>query len=227
MKRQVVSHAHIEEVRCRILTAARALCLKQGYKKTTIRQIVQTSGVLTGSIYYLYKNKAAIFQAMMLELFKECVQILDEDFYDASPALRYGLMCRIELKAVERSPLVRETYYEGYTQPAIFEKIVRHAAAVTREMFQARQPFFTAQDYYQRTLLIRGMMRSCIAQYYFAGGEADPVCAKLTLETALTLLGVQPVEREQVLSQLAAMDKEVCQLTERMLNRQKITGQQD
>ena len=225
MKRQAVSHAHIEDVRRRILAAARALCLEQGYKKTTIRQIVQTSGVLTGSIYYLYKNKAAIFQAMMLELFKECVQILDEDFHDASPALRYGLMCRIELKAVARSPLVREIYYEGYTQPAIFEKIVRHAAAVTREMFQAKQPSFTAQDYYQRTLLIQGMMRSCIAQYYFAGGAADPVCEKLTLEMAFVLLGVQPVEREQVFSQLAGMDAVVCRLTEHMLNRQKTTGQ--
>ena len=224
MKEQAASHVHIEEVRRKILSAARTLCLEQGYKKTTIRQIVQTSGVLTGSIYYLYKNKADIFQAMMLELFKECVQILEADFHDASPAVRYGLMCRVELKAVECSPLARETYYEGYTQPAIFEKIVRYAAAVTRDMFQGEWPSLTAQEYYQRTLLIRGMMRSCIAQYYFAGGAADPACEKLTLEVALTLLGVKEAERERALSQLAGMDMEVCRLTERMLNRQKTIG---
>ena len=43
-----------DEVRQRILAAAKELFVQQGYKKTTIRQIVEKSGVLTGSIYYFF-----------------------------------------------------------------------------------------------------------------------------------------------------------------------------
>ena len=50
-----------DEVRQRILAAAKELFVQQGYKKTTIRQIVEKSGVLTGSIYYFFKNKEDIF----------------------------------------------------------------------------------------------------------------------------------------------------------------------
>lgn len=46
-----------DEVRQRILAAAKELFVQQGYKKTTIRQIVEKSGVLTGSIYYFSRIK--------------------------------------------------------------------------------------------------------------------------------------------------------------------------
>ena len=221
MKRRQVSHAHIEEVRRKILSAAKALGIEQGYKKTTIRQIVEKSGVLTGSIYYLYKNKADIFQAMVLALFKQCVRIMDEDFHEESPAFRYVLMCTVELKAVERNELVRESYYEGYTQTGIFEKMVEHAASITRQLFTAEHPEFTEQDYYERTLLIKGMMRSCIAKYYFSVEPDTKSCVELTLRTALGLFGVLPAEIDAALERLDRMEPEVCQMVERMLNRQR------
>lgn len=41
-------------VRANILNTAKRLFLEQGYKKTTIRQIVQESGITSGSIYNLF-----------------------------------------------------------------------------------------------------------------------------------------------------------------------------
>ena len=46
-------------VRANILNTAKRLFLEQGYKKTTIRQIVQESGITSGSIYNLFDNKDA------------------------------------------------------------------------------------------------------------------------------------------------------------------------
>ena len=60
-----------DEVRQRILAAAKELFVQQGYKKTTIRQIVEKSGVLTGSIYYFFKNKEDIFQSLVMELLRQ------------------------------------------------------------------------------------------------------------------------------------------------------------
>ena len=42
---------HMKGIRSRILRTAENLFLEQGYKTTTIRQIVQDSGITSGSIY--------------------------------------------------------------------------------------------------------------------------------------------------------------------------------
>ena len=65
-----------DEVRQRILAAAKELFVQQGYKKTTIRQIVEKSGVLTGSIYYFFKNKEDIFQSLVMELLGQCTDLI-------------------------------------------------------------------------------------------------------------------------------------------------------
>ena len=44
-----------EETRQKILNTTKKLLRQNGYTKTTIRKIVEESGVLTGSIYYFFK----------------------------------------------------------------------------------------------------------------------------------------------------------------------------
>ena len=67
MKNQVeMSETHLLEVRRRILNVTKGLLVKYGYKKTTIRLIVQHSGVLIGSIYYIFRNKEEIFQSILM-----------------------------------------------------------------------------------------------------------------------------------------------------------------
>ena len=104
---------HLEIVRHKILDTARALFVQQGYKKTTIRQIVQYSGVLTGSIYYLFRNKEDIFQALILELMKSCIDIIENHCARESAGFKYAALCMVELRAVEANELVRDTFYEG------------------------------------------------------------------------------------------------------------------
>ena len=94
---------HADRVKYKVLTAAKKLFVRQGYKKTTIRQIVEESGVLTGSIYYLYKNKADIFQALVLSLLRGCVELIDEQYREESPAFKMAAMFMVELKCVEAS----------------------------------------------------------------------------------------------------------------------------
>ena len=95
-------------MRQRILATAKDLFVHQGYKKTTIRQIVEESGVLTGSIYYFFKNKEDIFQSLVLSLFRQCNYLIGEHFHDESPAFRYAALCQVEFEAVRMNELVRE-----------------------------------------------------------------------------------------------------------------------
>lgn len=45
---------HMKGIRNQILRTAEKLFLTQGYKTTTIRQIVQESGITSGSIYNIF-----------------------------------------------------------------------------------------------------------------------------------------------------------------------------
>ncbi|MCQ2079541.1 MAG: TetR/AcrR family transcriptional regulator [archaeon] len=53
-----------EESRRKVLDAAFALFTEQGYEKTTMRQIIQKSGVLNGSVYHAFGNKDGVFEVV-------------------------------------------------------------------------------------------------------------------------------------------------------------------
>ena len=77
----------------------------RGIKKTTIRQIVEKSGVLTGSIYYFFKNKEDIFQSLVMELLRQCTDLIAAHFRQESPAFRYAALCLVEFEAVAMNQL--------------------------------------------------------------------------------------------------------------------------
>ena len=157
----------LDEVRNKILLAAKELFASQGYKKTTIRQIVEKSGVLIGSIYHFFKNKEEIFQTLVLELFNRCEELVNERLSEnESPALRYAIMCAIELKAIEMNELVCEFYYEAYSSNIILDKLTARAAKRSQSLFKSYNCGYTFEDYYTHTLMIKGAMRSCIASCY-------------------------------------------------------------
>ena len=136
MKGRQWSLQHTIDVRRKILNAAKDLFTSQGYKKTTIRQIVDKSGILTGSIYYLYKNKDEIFQSLILSLTKQCIKSIDEVCEGESEDYKCLAAISVEMHAIHASPIVCECFYAGYTSPAIFKKFVETYAELVYELFK-------------------------------------------------------------------------------------------
>lgn len=199
----------MEEVKSKILLVAKELFASQGYKKTTIRQIVTKSGVLTGSIYHFFKNKDDIFQTLVLELFNRCEKIVNERFEKESPALRYAVMCAIELRAVKMNELVCETYYEAYSSNAILEQLTMYASKRSHELFRKYNPNFTMENYYIRTLMIKGAMRSCIASCYLERNIPFEQMLNTFLEISLSTFNVNQTEIEQVTWHIHEMDEDI------------------
>ena len=54
-----------DSVRAAILDSARELFARFGYKKTTMEDIAQSLGKGKSSLYYYFKNKEEIFQAVV------------------------------------------------------------------------------------------------------------------------------------------------------------------
>lgn len=154
----------INDVKDKVLYSARELFIKQGYKKTTIRQIVDKSGVFVGSIYYSFQNKEDIFKSLILDIFDLADKYATEKLgYDGNQVYRYAVSCVLELIAVEKDERICELYYEAYSSKIILDSLVRHAAKRSQEIFKQYNPNFAFEDYYLQTLAIKGVMRNFIA----------------------------------------------------------------
>ncbi|MEN6315194.1 MAG: TetR/AcrR family transcriptional regulator [Clostridiaceae bacterium] len=203
----------MDDIRKRILDSAKVLFFSQGYNKTTIRQIVDKSGIRIGSIYYFFKNKEEIFKSLVLEIFDMCDKLVNERFgEDESPVFRYAFMCALELHAVEMNEKICELFFEGYTSNTIMEEVVKHTAERTQTLFKAYNPNLTYEDYYARTLAIKGIMRSYIANRYLKQGIPIAQRTDVFLDTSLHALNVKQTEIEQVKIRISNMSNRLTKM---------------
>ena len=61
-----------EDIRSRILTVARQQFERNGYSKTSMREIAVLAGVGVGNIYNYFTNKDELFREVSCALWKPC-----------------------------------------------------------------------------------------------------------------------------------------------------------
>lgn len=193
-KKTDISSQHIEDVRRRVLNSTKNLLVKHGYKRTTIRMIVDDSGVLIGSIYYIFKNKEDIFQSLILEMVQNGIAKIEEHCPDASPVFRYAAICEVELLEMEKAPVIRDVYKEGYESNLVFEHMVMQYILLAHHVFDGTPYEATDEEYYQRTLMLKGAMHACISELYFDKTH-DPSESRRKLMTLLMKLYHVPEEK--------------------------------
>ena len=165
-KKTDFSSQHIEDVRRRVLNSTKTLLVKHGYKRTTIRMIVEESGVLIGSIYYIFKNKEDIFQSLVLEMVQNGIAKIEARCPGASPIFLYAAVCEVELEEMEASPIIRDVYKEGYESKQVFEHMVNQFVLLAHHVFDDTTYAASDEAYYQRSLLLKGAMHACISELY-------------------------------------------------------------
>lgn len=205
--RMKVPSDHLIQTRRKILNSTKTLLVNYGYKKTTIRKIAEDSGVLIGSIYYIFKNKEDIFQSMILAMVRNCIRKIEEHCPDESPAFRYAAVCALELKEMEAAPIIRDVYREGYDSAVIFEHMVHQFTMLAQHIFKDSCYETDDEIYYRNTLLIKGGMRACIGELYFEGKHDAAKSREALLDMALRLFGVPKEEREDVIARVVKQDK--------------------
>jgi AcrR family transcriptional regulator len=89
--------------RARLFDAAAALIGEQGLHATTVDQIVERAGVAKGTVYYHFKSKDELFQALLVEGLKRLAGSLSAEAAAAvrPPAALSG-MVRAELENILR-----------------------------------------------------------------------------------------------------------------------------
>ncbi len=182
-----------------ISNAARDLFIAQGYKMTTVRQIIKRAEIQTGTLYHFFKDKEDILLQIVTDTYEEAMKIADGLVGQrADPVKKYATICALELKAVEKYIQIAELYYESYSSWRITKVMTDYNVQRNRFFFSQYTPEFSEMDYYLKTLAIRGMRFNFITERIFSGSLAFTVKLPFLLKTELESFNVPDEKIEKI-----------------------------
>lgn len=194
------------ETRKKILTVCVRLFLEQGYKNTSIGQIVKEAGVARGSYQNLFPTKDQILLELVETMFGGQFGVAKNIAGDNLPPVYvYAVETAIQLTLTELNENLREIYIEAYSLPDTSEYIYLHTTAELKNIFGSRFPDYAESDFYEMEIGTSGLMRNYMAR------KCDihfPLEHKLSrfLTAAMRVYKVPEEKLEQVLDFVASLD---------------------
>lgn len=198
-------------VKEKIMDIARDLIIAQGYKKTTIRQIIEKAGVSTGTLYHFFLDKEDIFLHLAAQAYTFTMQVADNiTEYKNDPVLRYALTRVLELKAAEKDDAIAEMLLDVHGSWRITKRVLPVDIEKIKSLFQQYNKDFSYADYYVRTLTLRGMRASLITERVYERAGNFEARWPFMVEAELLLFNVpKPVIEKTIQKIKKVIDKNV------------------
>ena len=184
----------------RILAVCVKLFLEQGYKKTTVAEIVQKAEVSNSTFQNIFRAKDGVLTELAMFMFGSQFGTARKiTGGDLPPVYVYAVETAIQMTLTELNENLREIYIEAYTQKEAAEYIFRETAKELYQIFGTYQPELTAEDFYYTEIGSAGIMRAYMAQ---PCDETFPLEKKLEyfLTMSLRAYKVPEAELQQVLA---------------------------
>ena len=163
----------------RILTVCVKLFLEQGYKKTTVAEIVHKAAVSNSIFQNIFRAKDGVLTELAEFMFSNQFSMArDVTGAQLPPAYVYAAETAIQMTLTELNENLREIYVESYTHSEVSEFIFRATARELYRIFGPYQPELTEEDFYALELGSAGLMR---------GYMVRPCDGTLTLEKKLRM----------------------------------------
>lgn len=194
------------ETRRKILTVCVRLFLEQGYRNTSVSQIVDGAGVARGSYLNLFPTKDKILLELVETMFSGQFGVARSIADDRLPPVyTYAVETAIQLTLTELNENLREIYIEAYSLPDTAEYIYLNTTAELKRIFGAYFPGYTDSDFYEMEIGTAGLMRGYMAR------KCDihfPPERKLNrfLTAAMRVYRVPEEEQTKVLAYVQALD---------------------
>ena len=180
--------------------------LENGYRQTTMQQILKEAQVSSSSFQNLFRSKDGVLLELVEFMFENQFRMARTvTGAELPPVYVYAVETALQIALTELNENLREIYLEVYTQQRPLAYIQQATAGELYQIFGPYQPGLTAQDFYELEFGSAGLMR---------GYMANPCTAEFTLErklnkfVMLALRGYRVSEEEvqQVLAFLAGLD---------------------
>ena len=169
----------------RILTVCVKLFLEQGYKKTTVAEIVHKAAVSNSIFQNIFRAKDGVLTELAEFMFSNQFSMARGVVgTQLPPVYVYAAETAIQMTLTELNEnlreiyILREIYVESYTHSEVSEFIFRATARELYRIFGPYQPELTEEDFYALELGSAGLMR---------GYMVRPCDGTLTLEKKLRM----------------------------------------
>lgn len=196
------------KTRKKILSVCVRLFLQQGYKETTVTQIVREAGITRGSYQNQFPTKDAVLMELVKTMFSSQFDMARSIAgADLPPVYTYAVETSIQLALTELNENLRELYIESYTHPDTAEYIYLQTTSELKNIFAPYLPDHSESDFYDMEIGTSGLMRSYMAK------RCDihfPLQRKLEcfLTAAMRVYRVPEEDQEKVLAFIAVLDIE-------------------
>ena len=190
----------------RILTVCVKLFLEQGYKKTTVAEIVQKANVSNSSFQNIFRAKDGVLTELVEFMFSnQFAMARGEAGAKLPPVYVYAVETAIQMTLTELNENLREIYIEAYSLPETSEYIYLHTTAELKQIFGENFPDDTESDFYEMEIGTAGLMRSYMAR------KCDihfPLERKLSrfLTAAMRVYRIPEEEQAKVLAFIQSLD---------------------
>ena len=130
----------------RILTVCVRLFLEQGYKKTTVSEIVHKAEVSNSSFQNIFRAKDGVLTELVAFMFENQFSMARSTAGRQLPPVGvYAVETAIQMTLTELNENLREIYLEAYTQKEASEYILRETAKELFGIFGPYQPELTLE----------------------------------------------------------------------------------
>ena len=202
------------ETKKRILQVCVKLFLEQGYKKTTLAEILEKADVSCSSFQNIFRAKDGVLSELVKFMFSFQFDAARKAAADLPPVCVYAVETAIQLALTELNENLREIYIEAYSQKEALEYIMRQTTTELYRIFGPYLPELNEDDFYVLEIGSAGLMRAYMAR---------PCDEELTLEKklqsflSLSLRGYN-VPREQVEQAIAFVSGlDICRIAGRVM----------
>lgn len=144
----------------RILTVCVKLFLEQGYKKTTVAQIVAGADVSNSSFQNIFKAKDGVLTDLVNFVFGSQYSVSRKIVGNRSPLYVYAVDCALQLALTELNDNLREIYVEAYSHEGALSAIHEHCMEEMRCIFAPYLPDITEDEFYALEVGTAGLVRA-------------------------------------------------------------------
>ena len=202
-KRQVPKQQRGHEAERKIIEAALTIFAEKGYAGARVSDIVALSGSSTGSFYFRFKNKEALFDYMLDQYVEKCRAAIAETTKNTPVSfgeIIYHAVCR-NVELVE----MNEGFYCAINEvsignPQVWDRLQELSKELSIAIIECGRPFSSevkAPDYAravrQATQLMGGCLANRASHRVSINHTDEKVLISILYRAAMGILQVHPV----------------------------------
>ena len=156
------SEEETKELHRKILTAATALFIQNGFERTKIIDIAKMSGVHKSKILYEMKSKEEILCLLVTKFLDGVKYASDSAVKELTDdkVLIFIANEVLQLYMAEMNDDMRNLYLSGYSMPKTSEEVLKRRTDMMYEAFSETVKNFTWNDFYETEIASMGIMRA-------------------------------------------------------------------